>query len=189
MQFRFRIFDAMFALLGLILFSPLFLTLIVAGLIDTGSPIFRQLRVGRNKKPFTLFKFRTMALNTESVASHLVSTTAVTQLGRFLRRTKLDELPQLWNVLVGDMSLVGPRPCLFNQTELIQERDARSVFDARPGITGLAQLKHIDMSMPQLLAATDEEMLAEMTLHSYFRYILNTVIGRGAGDCISKKHF
>lgn len=177
-----RFLDFLFALLGLIFGLPLLLLLVVVGLFDTGSPIFRQERVGRNKKPFTLVKFRTMSKETLSVASHLASSTAITPFGRFLRRTKLDELPQLWNVLKGEMSLVGPRPCLFNQEELIAERECLGVLMARPGITGLAQINDIDMSTPRLLAETDAKMLADLNPAAYFRYILLTVSGKGAGD-------
>jgi O-antigen biosynthesis protein WbqP len=182
-----RIFDFLFSLFGLILGGPVLLVIYVFGLFDTGSPIFRQERVGRAQKPFTLVKFRTMQRDTSSVASHLADATAVTPLGAFLRRTKLDELPQLWNVIKGEMSLVGPRPCLFNQTELIGERAARGVFKARPGITGLAQVNNIDMSTPILLAETDARMLNEMTASAYFRYILITVGGKGSGDVVKAK--
>lgn len=103
-----------------------------------------------------------------------------------MRRTKLDELPQLWNVLRGEMSLVGPRPCLFNQAELIQERAALQVFDARPGITGLAQINEIDMSTPKLLAETDARMLATLTVRDYFGYIFQTVAGSGSGDRVRR---
>lgn len=177
-----RLFDFFFSLLGLVFGFPVLLILWVIGFFDTGSPLFRQQRVGRNKKPFTLVKFRTMKKDTASVASHLASADAITPFGKFLRRTKLDELPQLWNVLKGEMSLVGPRPCLFNQEELIAEREQRGVLQARPGITGLAQVNDIDMSTPQLLAETDARMLAGLNLVSYFRYILQTVTGKGAGD-------
>jgi lipopolysaccharide/colanic/teichoic acid biosynthesis glycosyltransferase len=177
-----RLFDFFFSLLGLVFGLPVLLILWVIGFFDTGSPLFRQERVGRNKKPFTLVKFRTMKKDTASVASHLASADAITPFGKFLRRTKLDELPQLWNVLKGEMSLVGPRPCLFNQEELIAEREQRGVLQARPGITGLAQVNEIDMSTPQLLAETDARMLAGLNLVSYFRYILQTVTGKGAGD-------
>lgn len=183
-----RVFDVFFALLGLVVGLPLLLLLVVVGLFDTGSPVFMQERVGRNKKPFTLVKFRTMSKETLSVASHLASPAAITPFGRFLRRTKLDELPQLWNVLKGEMSLVGPRPCLFNQEELIMEREKRGVLAARPGITGLAQVNDIDMSTPTLLAETDQKMLQNLTVSAYFKYILMTVSGKGAGDRVPGKH-
>ncbi|BCA29873.1 sugar transferase [Metapseudomonas otitidis] len=177
-----RLFDVLFAVLGLLFGFPLLLSIYVIGLFDTGSPIFRQQRVGRHQKPFTLVKFRTMEVNTASVASHLASSASITRLGGFLRRTKLDELPQLWNVLKGDMSLVGPRPGLFNQQELIVERSKCGVYDVRPGITGLAQVSNIDMSTPRLLAETDQRMIGELSLRSYFKYIFMTLLGRGAGD-------
>ena len=177
-----RLFDVLFALLGLVFGFPVFLLIYVLGLFDTGSPLFRQERVGRNQKPFILIKFRTMTVDTASVASHLASSSSITRLGVFLRKTKLDELPQLWNVLKGEMSLVGPRPGLFNQQELTAERANRGVFDVRPGITGLAQVSNIDMSTPQLLAETDQRMIRELTLVHYFKYILMTMLGKGAGD-------
>lgn len=177
-----RFFDFIFSLLGLIFGFPILLIIYVLGLFDTGSPLFKQERVGRCKKPFTLVKFRTMAVDTASVASHLASTESITRMGGFLRKTKLDELPQLWNVLKGEMSLVGPRPNLFNQDELIAERDALNVYAVRPGITGLAQVNEIDMSTPKLLAETDAKMIAEMSVANYFRYILQTVTGKGSGD-------
>lgn len=178
----FRFFDFTFALLGLIFALPVLLAIYVLGLFDTGSPLFRQERVGRHQKPFVLVKFRTMKIDTASVASHLASSASITRMGAFLRKTKLDELPQLWNVLKGEMSLVGPRPGLFNQQELTTERAQRGVFDVRPGITGLAQLSDIDMSTPKLLAETDQRMIRELTLAHYFKYILMTVLGKGAGD-------
>lgn len=177
-----RTLDIVSSALGLLLGSPVFGVLFVLGYLDTGSPLFRQARVGRNQRAFTLLKFRTMRPETASVATHLVDASAITPLGRFLRRSKLDELPQLWNVLIGDMSLVGPRPCLFSQQELIQERAARGVFAARPGITGLAQVRGVDMSTPRLLAETDAEMLRTLNLPIYFRLILLTAFGKGAGD-------
>lgn len=181
-----RFLDFSFSLLGLVFGSPILVILYVIGLFDTGSPIFWQKRVGRHKKPFVLVKFRTMTVDTASVASHLASNASITRFGRFLRRTKLDELPQLWNVLKGEMSLVGPRPCLFNQEELIAERESRGVLMARPGITGLAQVNDIDMSTPQLLAETDATMLAGLSLRAYFQYIVMTVLGKGSGDRVRK---
>lgn len=179
-----RVLDFLFALLGLLVGLPLFLVIYVVGLLDTGSPLFRQERVGRYQKPFTLVKFRTMRKGTASVASHLADAGAVTPMGRFLRRTKLDELPQLWNVLRGEMSLVGPRPGLFNQTELMEARERHGVFQARPGITGLAQVNGIDMSTPELLAETDARMLKTLTVGRYFSFIFQTVFGGGRGDAV-----
>ncbi|OOG20599.1 lipid carrier--UDP-N-acetylgalactosaminyltransferase [Thioalkalivibrio denitrificans] len=177
-----RFFDILFSVMGLVVGLPLLFLVALIGWFDTGSPLFRQERVGRYQKPFTLVKFRTMKPGTTSVATHLADGSAVTPFGRVLRKTKLDELPQLWNVLKGEMSLVGPRPCLSNQEELIAERAARSVFEARPGITGLAQVNSIDMSQPALLAEVDRRMLDQLTVGAYFRYIFLTVVGKGAGD-------
>ena len=167
--------------------APVLLLLTVIGLFDTGSPIFRQVRVGREQKPFTLVKFRTMKVDTVSVATHLASSSSITPFGHFLRKTKLDELPQLWNVLKGEMSLVGPRPGLFNQQELTAERAKRGVYAVRPGITGLAQVSEIDMSTPVLLAETDQKMIQSLTVGDYFKYIFMTVAGKGAGDRVVKK--
>lgn len=180
-----RILDFVFSLLGLVFGSPVLLVIYIIGLFDTGSPVFKQVRVGRNKKPFILVKYRTMSVDTESVASHLASTASITKMGGFLRKTKLDELPQLWNVLKGDMSLVGPRPGLFNQEELTAARDSLGVFNVRPGITGLAQVNDIDMSTPELLAKTDAKMISELSLANYFKFIMQTVTGKGAGDRVS----
>lgn len=182
-----RFLDIVVAGLGLLVALPLMAVLLLIGLFDTGAPLFRQTRVGRHQKPFTLVKFRTMRPDTQSVATHLANPAAITPLGAFLRRTKLDELPQLWNVLKGEMSLVGPRPCLFNQTQLIAERHSRGVFEARPGITGLAQVNNIDMSTPKLLAETDAHMLQGLKLALYFKYIFLTIGGKGAGDRVKTK--
>ncbi len=179
-----RFFDVLFSLLGLLLGFPLLLLLAILGLFDTGSPLFRQVRVGRHQKPFTLVKFRTMRLDTASVATHLANADSITKFGHFLRRTKLDELPQLWNVLRGEMSLVGPRPGLFNQQELTQARTKRGVYAVRPGITGLAQVQGIDMSTPELLAEIDQKMMHSLNVVTYFRYIFLTFIGKGQGDRI-----
>ena len=179
-----RVIDLFLSAVGLLVASPLFVVLTIAGWFDTGSPLFRQARVGRHKKPFTLVKFRTMKPDTAHVATHLADASAVTAFGAFLRRTKLDELPQLWNVLKGEMSLVGPRPCLFSQEELIDARERLGVFGARPGITGLAQVHEIDMSTPGLLAETDARMLNSMGVKDYLGYLLMTATGKGAGDRI-----
>ncbi|WP_422476318.1 sugar transferase [Endozoicomonas sp. ALB032] len=182
----YRFLDFTLAIFGLVFGLPIMLLIYIIGLFDTGSPLFRQERVGCKKKPFILIKFRTMSLETASVASHLASTSSITRLGKFLRKTKLDELPQLWNVLKGEMSLVGPRPNLFNQKELIEHRDGLGVYNVRPGITGLAQVSDIDMSTPELLAKTDAEMVKGMSFSNYFRYIFMTLAGRGQGDRVNQ---
>lgn len=177
-----RILDVVLAGAGLILAFPL---LVLAGglaWLDTGSPLLRQVRVGRGESPFVLVKFRTMRLGTPALATHRVDPSAVTPWGRILRRSKLDELPQLWNVLRGDMSLVGPRPCLPGQVEVVRARVARRVLDVRPGVTGLSQIRGIDMSTPELLAATDAEMISSLSVTRYLGYILKTLSGQGTGD-------
>ena len=168
--------------LGLLLALPVICVLLICGYLDNGSPLFFQQRVGKYQRPFTLVKFRSMAPETGSVGTHLVDSAAITRLGKFLRKTKLDELPQLYNVLLGDMSLVGPRPCLPNQLELIDERARRGVFDAVPGITGLAQVNDVDMSTPRKLAIYDRLMLRKLNLRNYLCLILATALGRGRGD-------
>ena len=180
----YRLIDLLASLFGLVFALPVFFVVYLIGLFDTGSPLFFQERIGKDKKPFMLVKFRTMSVDTKSVASHLASQASITKLGAFLRKTKLDELPQLWNVLKGEMSLVGPRPNLFNQEELIEERDKKGVYSVSPGITGLAQIKNIDMSTPAKLAKTDSIMIKKMSLRNYFLYIVKTVTGAGSGDAV-----
>lgn len=177
-----RVLDILLSALGLFVATPVILLLVVAGYFDTGSPIFRQERVGRNGLSFVLVKFRTMRVGTASTASHLANSGDITAFGRFLRRTKLDELPQLWNVLKGEMSLVGPRPCLPSQLELIEERKARGVLSVRPGITGLAQVGGVDMSVPERLAEIDAKMLEDLTLSVYLKLLVQTLCGKGQGD-------
>lgn len=179
-----RPLDIMFSATGLVVASPLLIGATAIGYLDTGSPLFIQERVGKDKKPFKLIKFRTMKVSTESVASHLVDNTSITKLGKVLRKTKLDELPQLINVLKGEMSLVGPRPNLFNQKDLIEAREQMRVYDVLPGITGLAQLSGIDMSTPERLAKKDKEMINTINLKNYFSYILSTALGKGSGDAV-----
>lgn len=179
---RLRIIDILISLAGIICGLPIILIIYTICLFDTGSPLFFQQRVGKNMSLFTLIKFRTMSINTDSVGTHLVDTTSITIVGSFLRKTKLDELPQLFNVLLGHMSLVGPRPCLPNQAELVEERNKRGIFKVRPGVTGLAQVNEVDMSTPRKLARYDALMINSMTLKLYVKLIINTLLGQGHGD-------
>ena len=117
-----------------------------------------------------------MKINTLSKGTHLINSSNVTYFGHFLRKYKLDELLQLWNVLIGNMSLVGPRPCLLNQTKLIYERKKRGIFKVKPGITGLAQVSGITMKTPTLLSKTDLKMIEQMNLYYYFYYIIKTLL-------------
>ena len=170
-----RIFDFLFSLIGLIFLFPLLILIFLIGLFDNGSSLFIQKRVGYNLKSFSLIKFRTMPVGMRSAGTHLIKNIKFSSFGYFLRRTKIDEIPQLFNVLIGDMSLVGPRPCLFNQRKLINERKKRGVFKVRPGITGLAQISDINMKTPTLLAKTDQKMIKKISLYNYFYYIFKTI--------------
>ena len=177
-----RIIDFVAALCGLILLSPFILLIAVILFFEHRKPFFVQTRVGKNQKPFRLVKFRSMSPKAANLPTHEISGDLITKTGKFIRATKLDELPQLWNVLKGEMSLVGPRPCLPIQEELIRERDLRKVFSLRPGITGPAQVQNIDMSTPKLLAETDQQMVGKLSFTSYLKYVLMTVTGSGQGD-------
>ena len=170
-----KIFDFLFSLIGLIFLSPLLVLIFFIGLFENSSPLFIQSRVGYNLKSFSLIKFRTMPMGVRSAGTHLIKDIKLTSFGNFLRRTKIDEIPQLLNVLKGDMSLIGPRPCLFNQRRLISERKKRGVFKVRPGITGLAQINGIDMKTPTILAKIDQKMIKDMSLYKYFYYIFKTI--------------
>ena len=170
-----RCFDFLFSLLGLIFLLPLLFFVFFIGLFENGSPLFIQKRVGYNFKSFLLIKFRTMRVGVRSAGTHLIKDIQLSSFGYFLRRTIIDEIPQLFNVLCGNMSLVGPRPCLFNQRKLISERKRRGVFKVRPGITGLAQVSGINMKTPTLLAKTDQKMIRDMSLYNYFYYIFKTI--------------
>lgn len=151
-----------------------------------GPAIFSQDRLGRGEVVFTCLKFRTMAAGSPNIASHDASSAWITPIGRFLRRSKLDELPQLLNVLLGHMSIVGPRPCLPSQQDLITERRQRGVFSARPGITGLAQVAGVDMSEPVRLADIDASYIKTQSLLGDLRLMILTIVGSGDGDAVRK---
>ena len=154
-----RIFDFLCSLLLLIFFGWVIILCIFLASVDTFSfGLFTQQRIGQYGRPFLIFKIKTMNDRLKTIS----------MFGKFLRKSKLDELPQLFNVLLGDMSLVGPRPNLFNQEQLMAERYACGVYNVRPGITGLAQINKIDMSTPQLLAEIDGKMTAHLNVWYYF---------------------
>ena len=164
------------AVSGLIFLAPVFvLVAILVAVTSKGPVLFRQVRVGKDEQTFICNKFRTMHQGTAQRGTHEISSSALTSAGSFLRKLKLDELPQLWNVLLGEMSLVGPRPCLPNQKELIAQRRARDVFFVPPGITGLAQIQGVDMSEPERLAEIDQRYIRTWSLGMDLRLIFRTV--------------
>lgn len=181
-----RIVDVSFALAVIVLFW--WGLVLIWGLIRLQSPgpgIFAQNRVGRNGAIFTCYKFRTMHVGTVEAATNHVSANAVTALGRTLRRTKLDELPQIWNILRNEIGLIGPRPCLPVQKELIEARRQRNVLRLKPGISGLAQVNDIDMSDPQKLARWDARYMALQSLLLDLKIALATAKGGGRGDRVA----
>lgn len=174
-----RAVDAALALLGLIVLSPIFLILIVAIKIDDpGSVFFAQKRVGDGKRHFMLYKFRTMKMSTpHDTPTHLLENPEqyITRVGRFLRKSSLDELPQIWNILRGDMSIIGPRPALWNQFDLIEERDAYGANDVRPGLTGWAQINGRDELEIPVKAKLDGEYVERMSFGFDCRCFFGTI--------------
>jgi O-antigen biosynthesis protein WbqP len=178
-----RAMDLALATLGLVVAVPVIaICALVIRWTSPGKAILRQTRVGLDERPFTCLKLRTMYVDTKDAPSHHTGRSAVTPIGHHLRRLKLDELPQLWNILRGEMSFVGPRPCLPMQTELIEARRARGLYRIRPGITGVAQVAGVDMSDPERLAALDATYLDKMSLGTDLRLIMATALGSGRGD-------
>ncbi|MFU0507858.1 sugar transferase [Pseudaminobacter sp. NGMCC 1.201702] len=177
-------FDVVGAAFGLLLASLVILVLVLKIRCQSDGPgIFSQDRIGQNGKLFRCYKLRTMQTGTPDVPTHHASITQITPLGIYLRKTKLDELPQLWNVLRGEMSFVGPRPSLPTQSVLIKEREKRGVLSLRPGITGLAQINSIDMSDPVLLAEKDAEYLRDRSFGLDLQILFRTIFsGAGSGD-------
>lgn len=179
--------DQIAAAIGLLVSAPLLIFLIpLIRLTSPGPAVFRQPRVGRGGEEFLCYKLRTMAADTRQAGTHEISADSVTWIGRILRKTKIDELPQLWNVLKGEMSLIGPRPCLPSQTELIRERERRGVFAVRPGISGLGQVRGIDMSDPISLADCDAEYVENRSFAFDLRLIWLTISGAGMGDRVKE---
>ena len=177
----------MVSLVGLVVLSPLLAVIALVILCTSkGGPLFVQARIGRGEVPFKCVKFRTMSKGAPVSGSHEVAGHWITPVGRRLRSLKLDEFPQLYNVLLGQMSLVGPRPCLPSQKDVIEARRKLGVFAIRPGITGRSQLASIDMSMPEFLAETDCKYLDTQTFAGDLGLILSTLIGRGRGDAAER---
>ena len=179
--------DFVLSLLGLAVLSPVFLALIFAFKIDSPGPIlFRQKRVGIHKTHFAILKFRTMRIDTpKDVPTHLLQNPEqyITKVGRFLRKTSLDELPQIINILKGDMAIVGPRPALWNQYDLIEERDKYGANDIRPGLTGWAQINGRDELEIPVKARFDGEYVEKigprMDLRCFFGTFLSVLRGDG----------
>jgi O-antigen biosynthesis protein WbqP len=182
-----RLIDVAAGIVGLTLASPIILLCCLAIRLDSKGPsVFRQTRLGLRQRPFVCLKLRTMFIETPEAASHQIGASAITPVGRFLRRTKLDELPQLLNVVKGELSLVGPRPCLPSQHELIQLRQERGVFLIKPGITGLAQVRGVDMSNPDRLSKLDAEYLNSISLSNDISILLQTLSGTALTDRAGK---
>lgn len=159
--------DFILSLVGLIVLSPVFLIVIIAIRIDSkGAVLFTQKRVGKNKKYFNIYKFRTMKIDTpKEMPTHLLDNSDyyITKVGKFLRKTSLDELPQLINILKGDMAVIGPRPCLWNQYDLIEEREKYGANHVRPGLTGWAQINGRDELEISVKASLDGYYMNHIT--------------------------
>jgi O-antigen biosynthesis protein WbqP len=169
-----------FVLAAAMLIAALPILLVAMWLVKRESPgpaIFAQTRVGRFGVPFTCYKVRTMYANTPDVPTHEMTADGVTRVGRSLRRLRIDEIPQLWNVLRNDMRLVGPRPCLPKQTELIAARKALGVDQLYPGITGISQALHIDMSVPDKLAKMDATYIGHVNPLTDLKIMAMTAVG------------
>lgn len=181
-----RSFDILMSAIGLLIFGgPILMLIGLARLTSPGGGLFAQERLGRDCEPFICYKIRTMYQDTRHAATHEIKSSSVTPIGRWLRRLKLDELPQLWNVLRGDMSLVGPRPCLPSQTELIKKRRERGVFKIRPGVSGKAQVLGVDMSDPDKLSRIDAEYIDERTFLGDLVIIARTFSKKSRKDRVS----
>jgi lipopolysaccharide/colanic/teichoic acid biosynthesis glycosyltransferase len=183
-----RLIDLAFvAFVAFFLFWLLIICWALVKLTSPGPGIFAQTRVGKSGQHFTCYKFRTMHSGTKQAGTHEVTAAAVTKVGAFMRKTKIDELPQILNILKNELSLVGPRPCLPNQTELVEARTARGVYSVKPGISGWAQIQNVDMSEPVRLAKLDQEYIALQTLPLDLKIIIKTVTGSGQGDKVASR--
>ncbi|GAA0310786.1 sugar transferase [Gracilibacillus halotolerans] len=175
-----RLSDILLSLIGMILLSPVFIILILAIKLDSRGPVlFKQKRVGINKTHFNILKFRTMKIDTpKDTPTHLLSNPEnyITRVGRFLRKTSLDELPQIWNIFRGDMSIIGPRPALWNQYDLIAEREKYGANDVMPGLTGWAQINGRDELPIDVKASLDGEYVKKMSLSMDVKCFFGTIV-------------
>ena len=175
-----RFFDVVLSLVAIIVFSWLLIIIAIAIVVeDKGNILFKQKRIGKNKKEFYIYKFRTMKVSTpKDVPTHLLDNpeSYITKIGGFLRKTSLDELPQLFNILKGDMSIVGPRPALWNQFDLIALRDENGSNSVRPGLTGWAQVNGRDELPIDIKAGFDGEYIRKMGIVFDIKIILMTVV-------------
>lgn len=174
-----RVIDFILSLIGLIVLSPVFIILCIWIKLDSKGPIFfRQKRVGKNKKHFNILKFRTMYIDTpKDMPTHMLSNPDqyITKAGKFLRKTSLDELPQIINILKGEMAIIGPRPALWNQDDLIAERDKYGANDIKPGLTGWAQINGRDELEIDVKAALDGEYVRRMSFPFDVKCFLRTI--------------
>lgn len=174
-----RIIDFLLSLIGIIVFSPVLLLLCLAIKIDSKGPIiFKQKRVGKNKTYFNIYKFRTMKIDTpKEMPTHLLEDPDfyITKVGKFLRKTSLDELPQLFNIIKGDMAVIGPRPALWNQYDLIEERDKYGANNIRPGLTGLAQISGRDELEIPIKAKLDGKYTDNISLMMDIKCFFGTI--------------
>jgi len=175
-----RLIDIILSLIGLIMLSPVFVILIIAIKVDSRGPIlFKQKRVGIHKSHFNILKFRTMRIDTpQDTPTHLLESPEqwITKFGKLLRKTSLDELPQIWNILIGEMSIIGPRPALWNQYDLIEERDKYGANDIPPGLTGWAQINGRDELPVEVKAKLDGEYVKNLGVSMDVRCFFGTIV-------------
>lgn len=173
-----RTVDIIMSLMGiLVLALPMLIVALVIKIDDPGPAIFKQKRVGKNKKLFMLYKFRSMKLNTPDIPTHLLENPDqyISKVGKFIRKTSIDELPQLFNILKGDMSVIGPRPALWNQDDLIAERDKYRANDVRPGLTGWAQINGRDELEIPVKAKLDGEYIEKLSFGFDLKCFFGTI--------------
>ncbi|WP_332695144.1 sugar transferase [Halalkalibacter lacteus] len=175
-----RLLDIVLSLIGFIVLSPIFLILILAIKLESKGPVlFKQKRIGINKTHFNILKFRTMRIDTpKDTPTHLLDNPGqyITKIGKFLRKTSLDELPQIWNIFIGQMSIIGPRPALWNQYDLIAERDKYGANDVPPGLTGWAQINGRDELPIEMKAKLDGEFVEKIGLWMDIKCFFGTIV-------------